>query len=161
MTYNYFRDYDPSVGRYAESDPIGLKGGLDTYSYSTNRPTSNSDPSGLAVWLCERSTNFRVGNHSYFFDDRSKQCCGRSPGKDPLQGCKEPGPPSHFCILISDSDDVSKKLFDCCAQRAKQGPYFPGLNDCQDTTDDCIRAIQRAPPPGISRFGPCNSCWRQ
>jgi hypothetical protein len=24
--YNYFRDYDPSIGRYTESDPIGISG---------------------------------------------------------------------------------------------------------------------------------------
>ena len=161
LAYNLARDYDASSGRYVESDPIGLEGGLNTYSYAMSRPTTDSDPTGLAVWLCERSTDPGVGNHSYFYDDKTKKCCGRSPGKDSLSGCKEPGPPSHFCVLISSSDDVSKHLFDCCAQRAKQGPYFPGLNDCQDTTDDCIRNIQRAPPPGIDRFGPCNSCWRR
>jgi len=45
--YNYFRDYDPSIGRYVESDPIGLKGGLNTYGYATSSPLSHYDSTGL------------------------------------------------------------------------------------------------------------------
>jgi uncharacterized protein RhaS with RHS repeats len=44
--YNYFRDYDPRIGRYVESDPIGLEGGVNTYSYVENRPTVAVDPTG-------------------------------------------------------------------------------------------------------------------
>jgi filamentous hemagglutinin len=47
LHYNYHRDYDPTVGRYVQSDPIGLNGGLSTYGYGEGAPLVVSDPLGL------------------------------------------------------------------------------------------------------------------
>jgi RHS repeat-associated protein len=47
---NMMRDYDPAIGRYVESDPIGLRGGINTYAYAGDDPLLWSDPYGLKPW---------------------------------------------------------------------------------------------------------------
>ncbi|CAH0353093.1 RHS repeat-associated core domain-containing protein [Aquabacterium sp. CECT 9606] len=49
--YNYHRTYNPATGRYVQSDPIGLDGGLNTYGYANGNSLSNIDPYGL--WTVE------------------------------------------------------------------------------------------------------------
>ncbi len=48
LNYNYFRDYDPSTGRYNEPDPIGLIGGVSLYGYVGGNPLKAIDPYGLS-----------------------------------------------------------------------------------------------------------------
>ncbi len=50
LNYNYYRDYEAATGRYVESDPIGLRGGVNTYAYVGANPLASVDPSGLVKW---------------------------------------------------------------------------------------------------------------
>lgn len=43
---NDSRDYDSMIGRYIESDPIGLQGGINTYAYVGSDPVSLVDAQG-------------------------------------------------------------------------------------------------------------------
>jgi RHS repeat-associated protein len=47
--YNWHRDYGPSIGRFVQSDPIGLKGGVNTYVYVGASPIGAVDLLGLLV----------------------------------------------------------------------------------------------------------------
>jgi len=50
--YNFNRDYDPVTGRYVQSDPIGLDGGINLFSYAGNSPLINTDLNGLFCLPC-------------------------------------------------------------------------------------------------------------
>lgn len=62
LSQNWYRDYDPTIGRYIESDPVGLAGGIrdaftmasgmNTYSDVANRVLNFIDLSGRNRFPC-------------------------------------------------------------------------------------------------------------
>jgi len=71
LHHNYFRDYDPSLGRYLQSDPLGLFDGPNTYAYAGNSPVMYIDFYGLYKCSCLAEG---LGGGSGRNDDGMKLC---------------------------------------------------------------------------------------
>ncbi|PPD45241.1 MAG: hypothetical protein CTY16_10540 [Methylobacter sp.] len=106
LFYNVFRSYDPKVGRYTQSDPIGIDGGVNTFGYVGGNPVNYADPLGLA-----RCT-YVISRHTLI-------CVPNSPS--PFEG-----PP-----LGLGPDGVFSGVEECqnnnaCTNESKKGPIPPG-----------------------------------
>jgi RHS repeat-associated protein len=113
LAYNYFRDFDPSIGRYAESDPIGLRGGPNTYVYAMGDAVSGNDPLGLLAELrCNRCGSigpmtcqvFEDGVQTLTFVTNLGVNATSDVPSDPY-GTSGPIPPGRLDVLVGGNTD--------------------------------------------------------
>ena len=169
---NGYRDYDPSLGRYIEADPLGVDAGANLYGYVDGDPVDDIDPSGQSTLIFDRNagslTFFGIGPYGWivFVCDASNhpQDPRRHPESRPpytagvydYKGWSpKPVDPngsygSHGVLHFPRTDCPGCEVH---AGRAnKGGPHGTYTNGCIRTTDDCLAKILDA-----SKLDPINN----
>jgi RHS repeat-associated protein len=140
LVYNIYRDYDPALGRYVESDPLGIEPSPNTYVYVGSNPLGLSDPGGLAP----------APNGNY------------SPGFTPQDGiCTVPGAVgrsmnANFCILscCKVHDNCYTKYG--CNSSSWRGLIPPGYNGpCQACNLAVVNCILNVSSDGCDPITGC------
>lgn len=93
--YNMARDYNPALGRYVESDPVGLKAGINTCSYANGSPVLNADRSGLLALSLETYWHMNAT-----FNDRIH--AGYTAADGPLRAQRIDGSGCSSCRILAD-----------------------------------------------------------
>jgi RHS repeat-associated protein len=150
LYYNYFRDYEPLTGRYVQSDPIGLAGGLNTYSYADESPLVYSDPLGLTAWSCTRPLGGNPGEEisGIPFYYHEYLCVTNQDG-------------SISCNSSTAGGDSASDFFWSEGRPTSEDKDYYHQESCEEVDDDdsrcveiCILAGWQQPRPRYSFFGP-------
>ena len=133
LHYNNFRDYDPSLGIYKQSDLIGLLGGVNTYAYVGADPLRMVDPLGLATYMCTRPLSglpFQAGPLYHQFI-----CVGTASGGFTCGGLVPSG-----SMFDSPGVVASDKFKESCQL----------VQNDDDCVENCIKSTFGKSPPNYS-----------
>jgi len=168
MFYNYQREYDPAVGRYSQSDPIGLEGGFSLYSYVNADPVSLIDPDGLQMRAPSGFNRHGGGNSAQrrIAGRAQRNAIGSNSHSTPVYtrglSPEEVGSLENAASLLGEHDYTQYCVVEICRQAEGQctagdvmAPAFPnGSTVSQVNARGCTCVSARysdTPPPVLAR----------
>jgi RHS repeat-associated protein len=104
---NWHRDYKANIGRYAQSDPIGLQGGINTFAYVGGNPVSGFDLLGLLCNWAQGSGVYSCYDYNGDYYASGKGYAGRGTDKDSpgSQNIYKRGPLPRGCYKVAGIED--------------------------------------------------------
>jgi hypothetical protein len=130
LYYNYFRDYDPQTGRYIESDPAGIDGGVGTYTYVYDNPLRWVDIKGKIPG--SPSTGMQIPRKCSILSDQSSSAVPQAslpPGsKGPIKAA--------LCADVKDCQDKCACKLDVSLGLC--GPNFRCILDAKAASERCL-----------------------
>jgi RHS repeat-associated protein len=142
LNYNYFRDYEAGSGRYVQSDPIGLNGGVLTYAYVTASPMKLVDKYGLYGFdaSCNSTQQAKIISEIVLLNNELKR--GRNENQCPAGLCNRKLADDVMSFLLNDAYfycDGSQLNGGACAgnqlRRVIFNPNYLGATDASKISD--------------------------
>ena len=90
---NRYRSYDPALGRYLQSDPLGVAGGMNLYAYCGGNPLVRVDVKGLADDLTDKQRDVYNDLRGSTPSDKNRADCNKGGSTCALTGETPPAKP--------------------------------------------------------------------